>query len=112
LSSTAQEFFATVRSIFTDWPSWKSLLKYPEDVPSTDVVYAMAATVLGVENVTLPVGTGPSIVHMKSGIVPVQGTDWTRELVWEADPFRIQTVAQWGYVHYHNKHWRLNCEHK
>ena len=112
LSSTAQEFFATVRSIFTDWLSWKSLLKYPEDVPSTDVVYAIAATVLGVENVTLPVGTGPSIVHMKSGIVPVQGTDWTRELVWEADPFRIQTVAQWGYVHYHNKHWRLDCEHK
>jgi hypothetical protein len=108
LSSTAQEFFVLVRDIFTNWSQWKTLLLFPEDVPSTDVVYAMAAVILGPERVTLPPGVGPSIVHMKPGIVPIKGQDWTRELVWEADPVRIQTVAQWGFVHYHNKQWRLS----
>lgn len=104
LSETAQEFFTTVRNIFENWDKWQTLLKYPESVPSTDVVYAMAANVLGVDRVTLPPGIGSNIVHMKPGIVPVQ-QDWTKELVWENNPLRIQTVAQWGMVHYHNKDW-------
>lgn len=106
LSSTAQEFFNLVRNIFENWSQWRTLLKFSEDVPSTDVVYAMAATVMGVETVTLPPKMGPSIVHMKPGIIPVRN-DWTQELVWEANPVRIQTVAQWGLVHYHKKSWRL-----
>jgi len=106
LSPTAQEFFGLVRNIFENWSHWQTLLKFPEEVPSTDVVYAMAAVIMGPETVTLPVGLGPSIVHMKPGIVPVQW-DWCRELVWESDPFRIQTVAQWGLVHYHTKRWRI-----
>lgn len=106
LSTTAQEFFTTVRDIFENWQQWRTLLKYPEEVPSTDVVYAMAATVMGVERVTLPPGISPSIVHMKPGIIPVQH-DWTQELVWESNPLRIQTIAQWGMVHYHNKDWTV-----
>jgi hypothetical protein len=106
LSATAQDFFNLVKNIFENWNQWKNLLKFPEENPSTDVVYAMAAVIMGVENLTLPLGLGPSIVHMKPGIVPVQH-DWTQELVWESDPFRIQTVAQHGLVHYHNKSWRL-----
>ncbi len=105
LSQPAQEFFGLVRDIFENWSQWQTLLKFPEEVPSTDVVYAMAAVIMGPETVTLPVGLGPSIVHMKPGIVPAQG-DWCQELVWEVDPFRIQTVAQWGLIHYHNKGWR------
>jgi hypothetical protein len=110
LSTSAQEFFSLVKSIFANWAEWKQLLKYPEDEPSTDVVYAIAAVVMGPEQVTLPPGVGPTIVHMKQGIVPIHSRDWTQELVWEADPFRIQTVAQWGFVHYHNKQWRLHRE--
>jgi hypothetical protein len=106
LSSTAQEFFGLVRNIFENWSQWRTVLKYPEDIPSTDVVYAIAATIMGVDSVTLPNGFGPTIVHMKPGIIPTTG-DWTQQLVWEADPFRIQTVTQWGLVHYHNKNWRL-----
>lgn len=105
LSATAQEFFDLVKNIFSNWHQFKTLLKFPEAVPSTDVVYAMAAVIMGTETVTLPAGLGPSIVHMKPGIIPVQ-TDWCQELVWETDPVRIQTVAQWGLVHYHNKTWR------
>jgi hypothetical protein len=105
LSNTAQEFFQLVKNIFEQWNSYKKLLKFPEEIPSTDVVYAMAAQIIGPELVTLPAGYGPTIVHMKRHINPTQSNDWTQELVWESDPFRINTVAQRGLVHYHVKEW-------
>ena len=105
LSKTAKEFFDLVRQLFEQWDNYKKILKFPDDVPTTDVVYAVAAVVLGVENVTLPFGLGPTIVHMKRYINPIQTDNWTKELTWENDPFRINTVAQWGLVHYHIKEW-------
>ncbi len=54
LSQTAQEFFVLVRNIFAHWAEYRKLLKFSEDVPSTDVVYAMAAQIMGPESVTLP----------------------------------------------------------
>ena len=105
LSNTAKEFFDLVKQIFEQWNSYKKILKFPDDIPTTDVVYAIAAQILGPEQVTLPKGIGPTIVHMKRYINPIQSNDWTKELVWENDPFRINTVAQWGLVHYHVKEW-------
>ena len=109
VSKTAQDFFQLVRSIFENWTDFTTLLKFPEDVPSTDVVYAMAAEITGREQVTLPQGYGPTMVHMKPGIVATHTRDWTKELVWEnTNPgVRINTIAQWGFVHYHMKDWRL-----
>lgn len=107
LSPTAKEFFDLVRAIFENWPKFRKLLKFAEDSASTDVVYAMAAQIMGPERVTLPAGLGPSIVHMKRHINGLHGEDWTRELIWEKDPFRINTIAQWGFVHYHRKEWTL-----
>lgn len=105
LSMVAQEFFELVKQIFEQWNEYKTLLKFPDDVPTTDVVYAIAAVIMGPENVTLPPGLGPTIVHMKRHINPIQSDNWTKELIWENDPFRINTVAQWGLVHYHVKEW-------
>lgn len=105
LSKTAQDFFQLVRMIFEQWDSYKQLLKFPEQTPSTDVVYALAAQIIGPEQVTLPKGLGPTIVHMKRYINPIQTDNWTKELTWENDPFRINTVAQFGLVHYHIKEW-------
>jgi len=107
LSQTAQEFFDWVKRIFQNWSEFSALLKFPEDKPSTDVVYAMAAVIMGVERVTLPQGLGPQIVHMKKGIVPIASPDWTKELIWEStNPgLRINTVAQHGLVHYVTKDW-------
>jgi hypothetical protein len=105
LSPTANKFFDSVRAIFENWEQYQRLLKFAEDVPSTDVVYAMAAQIVGVEEVTLPCGLGPNIVHMKQHVTPMQGADWTKELTWETDPFRINTVVQHGFVHYHQKEW-------
>lgn len=107
VSQTAKTFFELVRAIFEHWHHYRSLLKFPDDVPTTDVVYAMAAVIMGKENVTLPPGYGPSIVHMKKHIIDIRSEDWTRELIWEhTDPgLRINTVQQWGMVHYHVKDW-------
>jgi hypothetical protein len=107
LSTTAQEFFEWVRRIFENWAQYRTLLKFPDEAATTDVVYAMAAQIMGPERVTLPTGVGPQIVHMKRYINPIQTDNWTRELVWEhTDPgVRINTVAQWGMFHYHVKNW-------
>lgn len=107
LSHTAQEFFNTVKSIFQNWDQYRTLIKFPDDIPSTDLVYAMAADIIGRELVTLPLGVGPQIVHMKRRIIQTKTDNWTRELVWEHvdNNLRIQTVAQQGLVHYHIKDW-------
>ena len=99
----AKEFFTLVRNIFENWDNYKTLLKFPDEVPTTDVVYGVASIITGVENVTLPVG--PSIVHMKKHMIPIISEDWSKELVCEhTNPgIRINTVAQWGLVHYHIK---------
>ena len=106
LSQTAQEFFGLVRRIFEHWSDYKTLLKFPDEVPSTDLVYAMAAQIIGPELVTMPFATYPQIVHMKRHMIPIHTSDWTKELTWELNPLRINTVAQWGAVHYHVKDWR------
>ena len=108
LSQTAQEFFRLVRTIFENWAQYKTLIKFPDEIPSTDLVYAMAAQIIGPERVTMPFVSYPRIVHMKRGIIPTQLQDWSKELIWEANPLRIHTVAQWGAVHYHQKDWRYD----
>jgi hypothetical protein len=67
-------------------------------------VYAIAAQIMGVERVTVP--GSPQIVHMKRHHAGTQTENWTQELVWETNPLRIQTVAQWGAFHYCKKAWQ------
>jgi hypothetical protein len=109
VSRTAQDFFKLVRKIFEEWDSFKKLLQVPDEQATTDVVYAMAAVILGPELVTLPAGLGPNIVHMKKEMVPLLSDNWTTEMVWEnTQPgLRIQTVSQSGFVHYHTKNWSM-----
>lgn len=107
LSTTAQEFWRWVKVVFDDWNQWKTLLKYPDETPSTDLVYAIVAQIMGPDKVTLPTGLGPQIVHMKQRIIPTHVEDWTQELVWEfaEKQLKINTVSQFGLVHYHVKDW-------
>jgi hypothetical protein len=108
LSMTAKEFFEWVGNIFANWTEFKKLLKFPDETPSTDLVYAMAAQIMGVEQVTMPFSTYPKIVHMKRRIAGTNTESWPEELVWEYSDWRlrIQTVAQTGAFHYHVKDWR------
>ena len=102
LSKTAQQFFDLVRQIFQNWTEFRRLVKFSEDTPSTDFVYAMAAEIIGRERVTLPFATYPRIVHMKQRHIGTQTEQWAQELVWEQSDkgLRINTVEQWGALHY------------
>lgn len=104
-SETAKEFFDTVRNIFENWEQYRKLLKFPEDEPSTDVVYAMAANIVGPERCTMPFASYPQIVHMKPHIAGVPISDWRDQLVWEYQNYmlRVNTVMQHGAFHYHVK---------
>lgn len=106
-SRTAQEFFGLVRSIFEHWDNYKTLLKFPDEIPTTDLVYAMAAQIIGPELVTQPWATYPRVVHMKQHVVESVTQDWTQEFVWEyhQGQLKINTVAQWGAFHYNIKLW-------
>lgn len=107
LSNTAKEFFDLVRDIFQNWEQFRTLIKFPEQTPSTDVVYAVAAKIIGPDRVTLPADIAPQIVHMKRYINPQRTEDWTREYVWETvgNNLKINTVYQTGVFHYYTKDW-------
>ena len=107
VSETAQQFYQLVRDIFSNWEHVKQLIKFPDDKPSTDLVYAIAAQVIGSELVTLPFVSYPKIVHMKQHIAGTTGP-WTKELIWELQDgrLRIESVQQWGAFHYHHKSWQ------
>jgi hypothetical protein len=107
LSQTARDFFSMVRQIFDHWVEVKKLLKFAENRPSTDLVYAVAAKILGPESVTLPFASYPQIIHMKPSVAGTAGS-WDRNLVWEYHDgnLRVDTLAQWGAFHYHNKNWQ------
>ena len=107
-SELATRFHQTVRMIFGNWSEFKALLKFGPEQPNTDLVYAMAAELLGRQLVTLPDSVWqPRITHMKKHIVPISQSDWTQELVYETtdNALRINTVAQSGCLHYHIKDW-------
>ncbi len=105
LSDTAKEFFGLVRDIFANWEHVRTLIKFSPVTADTDLVYALAAQIMGEHRVTIPFATYPKIVHMKPRHAGT--TDqWTHELTWEHDPLRINTVAQWGAFHYHIKEWQ------
>ena len=107
LSETAHKFSQLVRDIFANWAEVKQTLKFAEEVPSTDTVYAIAAQIIGSESVTLPFATYPKITHMRPHIAGTAAA-WHRELVWERHDghLRVETVPQWGAFHYHAKDWQ------
>lgn len=106
ISHTARNFFRWCRVLWQHWSQYRTLLKFSPDTPNCDLVYAMAAVLTGVDSVTLP-NVGPRITHMKQHIIGTQGPSWTQELIWEyhGSELRINTVAQWGLLHYVEKDW-------
>jgi len=106
LSQKAKKFFDLVKNIFEHWNEYKIYLKGgTNEEATTDVIYAMAAILIGVENVTLPNTSYPSMIHMKPKINNTQDFNWYKQLIWEINKnnFRINTIVQQYPVHYHNK---------
>ena len=105
-SELAEQFFVLVKNIFENWKEYVQLLAYSsEERPTTDVVYAIAAKIIGVEQCTLPTFTQFSMSHMKPAINDNVTTVWYEEMVYEihSNVFRINTYPQMYPIHYYNK---------
>jgi hypothetical protein len=105
VSRTAQMFFSYVKNIFNNWDIYKNeLISCHDEKPTTDVVYAIAAKLIGEENVYIP-NSPVSIVHMKKEINSISADSWQDELIYELNnaSVRINTVEQMHPFHYHNK---------
>jgi len=106
VSKTATVFFKHVEHIFRNWQLYKSCLKECHDAqPTTDVVYAIAASLMGETKLYIPNSSIPSMIHMKQHINRLSSHDWRDELNWELNnnSIRIGTVEQLYPVHYHIK---------
>lgn len=105
VSKAAQTFFTTVKKIIMDWPEVMQTLLFGKNQPvNTDLAYAIALKILGIEHYTLPLSV-PSMIHLKSKFNGLDGDDWSKELIWEItdNDFRINTVSQMWPIHYQQK---------
>lgn len=107
-SQTGANFFRTASQIREHWDELKTkvLKNCREDVPSTDVLYAVTAQVIGVENVTLPSLDFIKFVHMKPEINGYNvGIPWYDAVMSErdGDMIRINGINQYWPVHYYEK---------
>jgi hypothetical protein len=106
----AAEFFWWAREIFENWEHVRdNLLKNcRDDEPTTDLVYALAAQIIGEELCTLPEMDYINFTHMKPMVNKFsQALPWN-ELVMCETPLpmiRINNVNQYHPLHYQEKSW-------
>lgn len=106
-STLAAEFYYIVRNVFENWSTWQNVIVTARDEPATtDIVYAIAAHMIGAQWCTVPEWTHISMTHMKQAINGNINPDWSREFTLEILPhtLRINTYPQLYPLHYHVKH--------
>lgn len=111
-TKTAKDFFDTAKRIYSNWNIIVNELKNcRESVPSTDVVFALAARIVGEDLCTLPTADFVNFVHMKPA---VNGLDedltFDEVFVTEFDQgmIRINNVNQFHPLHYYNKNFNID----
>ena len=103
-SDIAKDFFNLVKFIFENWKDVSSILKYcPDEIPTTDVVYSIAALTIGQEKCICDEFEAISMIHMKRMINSTHSEVWHEELIYEFNNLRINTFSQMYPFHYHNK---------
>lgn len=105
-SDTAKKFFELVKFIFENWNEVIKIFKCkPDEIATTDWVYAIAAHILGSELTTMPDFKNFGMVHMKQYINDLPTENWTDTLIYEIEKtsLRINTFPQTYPVHYHIK---------
>jgi len=111
-SKTAKDFFETAKRIYGNWDNIINELKNcRENVPSTDVVFALAARIVGEELCTLPAADFINFIHMKPSINGFdEGLTFDEVFVTEFDQgiIRINNINQLHPLHYHNKNFVTN----
>jgi hypothetical protein len=108
-SPEAAEFFWYARLIFQNWNTVKDqLVKCYDDYPTTDVVYALAAKIIGEEKCTIPGVDFINFTHMKPAINKLSQQITWHDLVvteTEAPMVRINNINQYHPLHYQDKTW-------
>jgi hypothetical protein len=106
-SKTAADFFRCATEIFNNWSAVQNaLLNCRDPEPTTDVVYALAADIVGRELCTLPSVDFINFVHMKPSINEYPETASFQDMyVTEFDDgmIRINNINQYHPIHYHKK---------
>lgn len=106
-SREAMDFFNAARYIQENWTYVvPTLKKCFEENPTTDVLYGLAALMVGEETVTMPSMDFINFVHMKSGF-----NGWSDSRSWldtvmserDGDVMRINNLNQYSPVHYYDK---------
>jgi hypothetical protein len=113
-SALAAEFFNIVKTLFENWTVARTALAYCDTVDAnTDMIYAIAAKMIGEEKVTLPY-LWPNMIHMKCAANWIQNESypWIDQAVWEFDngKIRINTIEQQWPFHYHHKEFAHEAE--
>jgi hypothetical protein len=109
-SQESAKFFWYAEQIFNNWAHIRDnvLINCRDEDPTTDVVYAVAAKILGEENCTLPGIDFINFVHMKSDINGFsRHWPWYESVIYESDlpMIRINNVNQYHPIHYYEKDW-------
>lgn len=107
-SMEANTFFNYARMIYNNWPYVRDqmLVNCRDDLPTTDVVYALSAKILGVEHCTLPQAEFINFTHMKPAINNFShDKNWTQIYLCETDlpMIRINNLNQYHPLHYYEK---------
>ena len=106
-SRESTDFFAVAYQVFRNWASISQELRlYGDMLPSTDLVYAITAQIVGPDVVTMPSMDFINFVHMKSGF-----NGWSDARSWletvmhecDGDVIRINNINQLDPVHYFDK---------
>ena len=105
-SQPAADFFRVAAHVFDNWREISATLRQVDVEPTTDVVYAIAALILGEEAVTMPSMDFLNFVHMKSGFNGwSDARSWLDTVMYEQDGdiIRINNTNQYQPVHYYDK---------
>ena len=106
-SREAHDFFDAAQYIQMNWEYVRTGLKNCiEEQPSTDVLYALTALMVGEETCTMPSMDFINFVHMKSGFNGWHDArSWLETVINErdGDVIRINNLNQYDPVHYYDK---------
>jgi hypothetical protein len=109
------KLFQLAFAIYSNWEYFRDNLKNcREELPSTDVVFAIAARLLGVELCTNPALDYPSFVHMKGSVNHLHSSaNWQNILQHELNSteLTINFNRQLWPVHYYQKDF-INEQHR
>lgn len=105
----ALEFFSILRLLTSnwDWVAKEHLIKNDDPTLRSDELFALAARIVGIENVSLPISI-PTFVHGKAFLWGLNDhLPWNKQLytVWSDVTPVIGHYKQRLPLHYHNKEW-------